>query len=165
MRIVLLIAAVLVLPFLLLGQAKNAANDFYKYASPSKKWCIDDRSGPNLVVSETAKIVGIVSDELEKPVVNSEVLVTVKTPQTGQTVTSIHIGTNGSFNLGTLQAGEYSLRVVWARHGVFWRLAEVDKPKDLSCSAGANCHLDVFIWLMGGISHFNECSQIEGVNK
>jgi hypothetical protein len=146
MRIIWVIA-VLVLQIRLFGQTDSGVSDWRKYTSPTKKWCIDDRPGPNLSISRKTKIKGTVSDEIEKPITDTGEWVTVKNPQTNRTVVSVVVGKDGSFDLGTLEAGEYHLRVSSAGHGVDRRLVALDGPRDLSCSEGAICQLKVFIYL------------------
>jgi hypothetical protein len=146
MKMILIVAS-LVFQVPLFGQTNSGVSDFRKYASPAKKWCIDERQGPNLFVSKSTKIKGSVSDEIEKHIVDIDVWVTVRNPKTNQTIVSVRVGKDGSFDLGTLEAGEYDLRVSWADHGVLRRLTVSDQPRDLSCSDGVTCHLDVFIYL------------------
>jgi len=156
------IIAALVLQIPLFGQTNSGVSDFGKYASPAKKWCLDERPGPNLVVSRSTKIKGSVSDEIDKPIVDTEVWVTVRNSKTNHTVVSVPVGKDGSFDLGILEAGEYLFRVSWAGHGVFRRLTVSDSPRDLSCSDGVTCHLDVFIYVKG-IARIADCPQQSGV--
>ncbi len=147
MRMLWIIAA-LTFQAQLFGQANSRASDLGKYASPTRNWCLDAGPRKNLFISQPVRVDGTVSDEIEKPITNSDTWVTVKDLKTNQSITSDRVGAKGHFDLGRLDAGEYYLRVRDG-HGVVYRLVELGKERNLSCSNEGTCHLGVFIWLKG----------------
>ena len=78
MKILLAISLAVVIQVSLFGQSKGGPDYWRQYAFPTKNWCIDDRAGPNLLVSSAVKIEGTVSDEIEKPISEPKIYVGVR---------------------------------------------------------------------------------------
>lgn len=116
------------------------------YVGLKPRLCIDDKSGPNLFIDHSVKLIGSISYEDCSPAIDKEILVRVSDPDTKKVIFSTSLNDRGQFNFGAVPPGQYHVSAMLAGHGVFHRLLVSGTSPDLLCSEGAECRINLMIW-------------------
>ena len=130
-----------------------------KPPDPTMRLCIESKEGPNLQMREAAKLTGTLRYENCDPVNDNGVRVRISDPTAKKVLYSSTLDNLGKFEFASIPAGEYRISAELLGHGVYWRLAVVDKSQDLSCTRGPECRLEVMIWWKQTNYRMVACSQ------
>jgi hypothetical protein len=103
--------------------------------------CEDERVRPNLHMTQSANVSGVVFDETGATF--PEIFLQIQNPHNAKVLLSTVVDSKGHFDFGPVPPGEFRLVPVKVANNKTTRVPGFDPPRSLMCSGDKTCELRV----------------------